>query len=509
MNSSNERPNFSKISSKDLDERYVYTAKVDQVIQTSGPTLFKLYDGHGILTAKAFLSPGERAHPEINSDDVIEVEVLIKSYNDELEANIQEIKKVDSVEFKEKIDKILDDKSQPQVNDFSINSKVYNEMKEEFKGAAYEIRKAIYQSRPIIIRHHNDCDGYSAAIALERAILPLIEEHHGKRGVWKYYQRSPSSSPYYDYGDSIRDLTRLLKDSERFDDEKPLVILADLGSSLENELSLELLSVYGVDFVVIDHHLGDFKETDRLSKVHINPHKKGGSSNLTAGMLCSEVARFINSDSKNPLLPVLSGIGDRSNCNEFDLYLEKLREETDFSMSTLRKYVHVVDFQAYHLRFIESRKMMDDLMGRDYKKQKEMVDLIYPKINKKVKKSYDAAKHFLVSEKIGNVNLFRLKVNETLHRGYPKAGQIVGMIKDDLEKENKNVVMIGEFDDMFIFRASDDSEFDVHEVMESIKKNVSESLVEGGGHKKAGTIKFLSASKDKVFTELKKYLLTI
>ena len=47
--------------------------------------------------------------------------------------------------------------------------------------AATQIRLAVIQDRPIIVRHHNDCDGYSSGFALERAIIPLIEKTSKRR----------------------------------------------------------------------------------------------------------------------------------------------------------------------------------------------------------------------------------------------------------------------------------------------------------------------------------------
>ncbi len=507
--STNQKPNFSNLSLDFLGEEFEYIAKIDKVIQTSGPTLFKLNDGSGILTAKAFVGPGERAYPEIDCEDVIKVSLSIKSYNDELEASIENIKKINPESFENKLEKILKEKSKITIDDTLIETENYNKLNKVFKKTAYQIKKAIFSSRPIIIKHHNDCDGYCAGVSLERSILPLIEEQHGSNDVWKYYERSPSKSPYYDYTDSLRDLSRLLKNSERFNEKKPLIILTDLGSSIENKLSLELLSIYDVDFIVIDHHPGDFEITNKISKVHVNPHKVNASSNITAGMLSFEISRFINPGCNNPLLPVLSGIGDRSSCKEFDKYLNLLNSKNDFDMDFLQKYVSVIDFQAYHLRFIESRYMIDDLLGNDYEKQKEMINLIYPSIEKKVKNACDAAINFVEKEELGNSNLFKVKINEVSHRGYPKSGHIVGVLKDRITKENNNVITIGKSDDMIIFRASDDSNFKLHEFIKILKNNVPESLVEGGGHEKAGTIKFLPASKEKVFTELKKYLLSI
>ena len=53
---------------------------------------------------------------------------------------------------------------------FTINSNRYNELENKFLAIAKYIKNTIDNKRPILIKHHNDCDGYSAAIAIEMAI---------------------------------------------------------------------------------------------------------------------------------------------------------------------------------------------------------------------------------------------------------------------------------------------------------------------------------------------------
>ena len=50
--------------------------------------------------------------------------------------------------------------------DFLVNDPILDKLKERFVQAATQIRLAIIRNRPIIIRHHNDTDGYSSGYAL-------------------------------------------------------------------------------------------------------------------------------------------------------------------------------------------------------------------------------------------------------------------------------------------------------------------------------------------------------
>ena len=138
--------------------------------------------------------------------------------------------------------------------------------------AAFQIRLAVIQSRPVIVRHHNDCDGYSSGFALEKAIMPLIiRQHSSLKAPWEYFHRAPCQSPFYEIGDSIRDTANSLRNVAKFSNKMPLIILADNGSCEEDLMAIKQGKVLGSDFIVIDHH--GFEEDVISAEVlaHINP----------------------------------------------------------------------------------------------------------------------------------------------------------------------------------------------------------------------------------------------
>ena len=59
------------IGDKQLKKNVIVAGLVDKVVQTGGPTIFALVDGTGNLSLKGFISPGERAYPEIDAGDYI------------------------------------------------------------------------------------------------------------------------------------------------------------------------------------------------------------------------------------------------------------------------------------------------------------------------------------------------------------------------------------------------------------------------------------------------------
>ena len=113
-----------------------------------------------------------------------------------------------------------------------IKSKLLEKMQPKMKQAAKLIKEAIENKQPIILRHDSDTDGYSAAIALERAINPLIYDRHSReRNNYYYYTRSPCKTPWYDFQDALRDVTNFMANITRFGHKEPLIIICDNGAS--------------------------------------------------------------------------------------------------------------------------------------------------------------------------------------------------------------------------------------------------------------------------------------
>ena len=89
---------------------------------------------------------------------------------------------------------------------FLIKSNNLEKLRTVFQETSSIIKKAISEKRHIIIRHHDDVDGYTAGLILEKAIEPLIKDTK----THYYLTRSPCRTPYYDYIDALRDLSNYL-----------------------------------------------------------------------------------------------------------------------------------------------------------------------------------------------------------------------------------------------------------------------------------------------------------
>jgi RecJ-like exonuclease len=489
-------------------------AVVDGVAQTGGPTLFTLNDGTGSFVVKAFDGPGVRAYPDIVEGDCVNVLASLKEFEGKLEGEIIKVKKVDEAEakkIKDKIVRVLKERAQPKDIPFMVKSQTLDKLKKSFTEAAAEIRMAVMNNRPVVIRHHNDTDGYCSGYTMEKAILPLVEKQHGEgRALVKYFTRSPISTPFYELEDSIRDTTGGLMGFSRFSEKMPLIVIVDTGSSPESLLGIQQGKVHGIDFIVVDHH---FSEKDLISAetlVHVNPFLVGeDGAKFSAGMLCAELARFINPDIDVDYIPAMAAFADMiKNPEVVDAYV-KLAEKKGYNPELLGSISAVIDFVATKLRFMEAREYVEVLFGEPIAKQKKLVDLLRPVISKMEETSFKLTQSAAKIEECGKVKLQLLFIEETLSRGvYPKPGKANGMLHDVVSKKkgNESLVSAGVLTDAITMRATEPSGFDIHAFIKYCEENVPMAFVNGGGHKHAGAVRFVPSRREEVLDALRKFL---
>ena len=509
---------IDEVSKDMLKERVELKGSVERVIQTGGPTIFIVSDGTASLALKGFEKPGDRAYPEIDVEDHVKAVVEVSEYDGELEGEIKNIEKLSEGEKKELAKKIVNlqlERAKVVAPEFLIKSPILDKLKNLYIKAATEIRLAIIQQRPIIVRHHNDTDGYSSGYALERAILPLIQkEHGGEKSAWEFFLRAPCAAPFYEIDDSIRDSANSLRNVAKFSNKMPLVIIADNGSSPEDLMAIKHGKIHGMDFIVIDHHFSDEDVISAEVLTHINPFLIGeDGSHFSAGMLCTEFARFVNPDVQNiNQIAGMAGLADRidiGNKKAVDDYL-KIAEKEGYSKDLLHEIASVIDFVSAKIRFMEVREYIEVLFGEPRKKQKELIRLMAPHIRKLSAKGLAIGKANAKQEMIGKTTLQTIEIEKTFpgFGFYPKPGMSVGMVHDDLQKEKKvtNLVTAGVMNTAITLRATDESNFSVHDLITFINKKLPNSFCEGGGHKNAGSIGFIPNKKDEIVELLKEFI---
>jgi len=230
-------------------------------------------------------------------------------------------------------------------------------------------------------------------------------------------------------------------------------------------------------------------------------------------MLCTEFARFINKDVENiSQIAGMAGMADRIDiCNKkaVDDYLN-IAEKEGYSKQLLGEIASVIDFVSAKIRFMEVREYIDVLFGQPRKQQKELVGLLAPHIKKLSAKGLEIAKDNANSEMIGGTTFQTLEIEKTFpgFGFYPKPGMSVGMVHDDLQASKKvtNLVTAGLMNTAITLRATDEANFSVHDLIETLNKKLPNAFVEGGGHKNAGSITFIPNKKDEVVGVLREFI---
>lgn len=502
---------IEKIDSKFLKEQVIVVGLIERVVQTGGPTVFGISDGTGNLSLKGFVSPGERSYPEINAGDYVEAWVKIDEFQGEMEGNILKIKKKVGEEeeaLRKHITHQQRTRAKVVTKDFMIDNVILEKLREPILRAAEEIRLAVIQGRPIIVRHHNDTDGYCSGFALERAILPLIQKQHsGPKAAWEYLKRAPCRAPYYEIQDSIKDTAMSLRDVARFSSKMPLIIIADNGSSPEDLMAIKQAKIHGADVIVIDHHGFDEDVISAEVLSHVNPYLvEESGDDMSAGMLCVEIARFINEDVKNLIqIPALAGFADRTDIGDpevMEKYL-KLAEGEGYDKGLLGDISLVIEFVSTKVGFMEAREYIGVLFGEPRGKQKELVGLMAPHIRDLDAKGLAIGKAMAESEMLGETTLQYVHIEKSFpgFGFFPKPGRSIGLLHDDLQKEKgvTNLVSVGIMNTAMTFRATDEADFSMHKLIEILKERLPNAFVEGGGHKNAGAINYIPKMKDEVW----------
>lgn len=514
-----EYKQFSELSKSDVGKKYTMRGQVEVVKQTSGPTLMILNDGSASFTFKAFIKPGVRAYPEIDVGDTVEVKAQVTERNDDIEAEVTSMTKLSGEkikEFKKHIQEEQDKIIAPPRTNFTIKSEVLEALKPRFIKVASIIRKAIVDRRPILIRHNADCDGYSSAITIERAVLALMREISGGDANYPYYyyRRAPSKAPFYEYEDSVKDLNNILKDKIKNDMKSPLIIITDNGSTEEDLLSIKQMKIQGCDLVVVDHHFpGKITNgkvlVDEFVSAHINPYLEGYDSNVCTGMLGYELARFIYPKDLNPvLIPATSAILDHTEGPEREQYLDMAYKE-GFTYEYMETLGEIIDMQSHYLRFMEAREFIDELFGTNMEFQREIVGMLGKELKKRYERVEAVAKHYSEKEDFGPFYLIHFDGEKGTYRGeYPAIGKSTNHVHKIFQKElDKPVITMTTGSTFMTVRVADEvKNISIPEFSQIVMKEKPYTHADGGGHERAGSVKFVEYGREEVLGSFREYL---
>lgn len=498
---------FKSLTKEDVGKTVRVVAKIENIYQTSGPTIFWLNDGASRFTAKAFLRPGTRAFPEVEKNDTVTAVLRIQEYENNLEGSISSMEKTNIELFDQQMEQQRLKRLSVEQTAFLAESETLNAMRGAFENAARLIKQAIVDNRTIIIRHNADCDGYSGALALERSIVPLIKEQHGDSfNEWRFFRRLPSKAPYYTISDSFVDVVGITNEMLRKDQSPPLFIIVDTGSSEEDVLGMCNLRMFGSPIIVVNHHGFIQDHVTAHVDVHINPYLFGGDSSLTASMLSVELSRMVNK-MEHVYLAALGGAGDKVNPENKEMahYLQ-LAQAQGYGLDDLKKFALTIDFAAYYLRMMEGRALVNELFNN-----KELRSLWHTEAEKRINEVLHVVEHYIKLDDIGNKIIAQIDLHKIYRGEFPSYGKITGKTSDMLhEKHQKPLYVLGVADDMIIFRISrTETQFSLRELIDALKKEFPHAAISGGGHERAGTLRCVAAARDEVLAFVRGWIETV
>jgi RecJ-like exonuclease len=356
---------FPRVPIDELGDRVGDDVSVEgfviDVYQTSGPTVFEIRDETGTVECAAFVEAGVRAYPEVEEDDVVRLAGEVELRRGELQIETEELDILDDDEaatVQGRLDDAMTSRARPESVDALAEHAAIEALTDDVADAAEAIRRAVFDGRPIVVRHAATADGYVAGAAIERAVLPLIREEYATSDAeYHYFTRRPLDDPMYGMDAATNDVTRMLQGQDRHDEKLPLVLLVGTGSTAESTDGLGLLGVYGARRVVLDAAAADEEVAD-VSEVLVDG---GESGELSTGALAANVAAAVNADVRDDLvhLPAVSYWE-----NTPSAYVDAA-ETAGYDADRVREMREAVALEAYYQSYQDKRELITDLLFED------------------------------------------------------------------------------------------------------------------------------------------------
>ena len=396
---------------------------------------------------------------------------------------------------------------------FIIDSQILHKLKPQIEECIQHIQKAIDAKQPIFIRHHADADGYTAGIAIERALFPLISmKHRRERDVHYFYQRFPSLTPFYDYEDATRDVQTFLRNAEQFEMKPPLVLLLDIGAGSESVPALQLVKAYGASTVMIDHHPPHHDAVHAVDFA-LNPHTVTSSYDFSAGMLCAEIAHILTADLKDffnqnfYFIAAVSGVADKVSGEDIKKYIA-LCQKNNISKEKIIEVASAVDYQAFVLGPTGGREIVHDILGKDEERQKKLLAIISKQLQHIFHTQLATClKYSEIADK-KKFQFVKIPMDAVVSRdGYPQRGKIAGLVLQHFVEQGKKALVVGLGNTSFNFRCSTEiAGFDVGDFLAKSKKKFPHAQITGGGHRVAGSMYFVSGAHTELVNFLEEYV---
>jgi RecJ-like exonuclease len=457
--------------------------KVVSVRQTGGPTVFELRDESGTVDCAAFEAAGVRAYPDVETDAVVAIEGEVERHRDDLQIETAGLAVLDDEEretVEERLEDALAERARPDEIEPLADDPVIDDLGDGIGDLAGLIRRAVLESRPVVVRHDASVDGYVAGAAIERATLPLVRDEHARDDAeYHYFDRRPVEDGIYDMDAATRDVTTMLDANERHDEKFPLFVFCGVGSAKSRD-GLALLSVYGAERAVLGDRALD---ADDLA-AHVTP---AGHDTTTATALAATVAAGVNPDVRDDLggLPAVSYWEDTPAAYA-DLASEA-GADADRTRDVREAIALVANYQAYE----DKRELVADLL---FDGSESLAERLATQFREKLGGAIETAEAHLDRREADGVTVGVLDTDAFTHRyDFPPAD----LLCDELHRRTRedSPVLLGLGEDELLIRHTGDLDLD------GLAEAVAERTPEAGVVARAARddrLEFLLGERDAV-----------
>jgi len=505
-------PDLTPIAGLEAGDDVHVEGQVAQIKQTGGPTLFRIADETGIVSAAAFREAGVRAFPAVDLDDVIRIGGTVESHDGSVQVEVDSLTRLDgdaAAEARERLDAAFEDRATPTSVDPLIEWPAFEKLREDLRDVARLLRRTVLEGRPIRVRHHADGDGMCASVPVQLALESFIESVHDDADASRHLiKRLPSKAPFYEMEDVTRDLNFALEGRARHGQRLPLLLMLDNGSTEEDVPAYENLAHYDMPIAVVDHHHPDPEAVEDLLDAHVNPYLYDEDYRITTGMMCVELARMIDPDLTDELrhVPAVAGLADRSKADAMEEFIS-LAEAEGYDRNRLLEVGEALDYAAHWLRYNDGQSLVNDVLNvgcDDEERHLELVDFLAARAERDIEQQMEAAASHLEHERLeSDAHLYTVDLDEWAHRfTYPAPGKTTGKLHDrKVAEHGEPVITIGYGPDFAVLR-SDGVRLDIPRMVEELNEEVVGGGVSGGGHLVVGSIKFVKGMRESVIDSL-------
>ena len=455
---------------------------VASVRQTSGPTVFELRDETGIVDCAAFVEAGVRAYPEIEADDIVRLDGEVRVRRDEIQVETESLVKLEDealAAVESRMDQALDDRASPENVDPLADDPVVDAVADDIVAVATRIRRAVIESRPIVVRHDATTDGYVAGAAIERAVLPLVEEEHAAAdAVYHYFDRRPLEDGVYDMNDATKDVTRMLGDRNRHDEKLPLFVFAAAGSTAASLDGLELLDIYDAPRVVLDGQAPDdviAEEIDSLVTL----------DDRTATTIAATVAAAVNDDVREDVthLPAVSYWAETP-----DVYTE-IAANVGVDEAAAERLRQAIALEAFYQSYEDKRQLVIDLL---FEKRTGLAEQVSEQFVTKLEAELDTARPNLDDRTVDGTTVTVLDTEAYTHKyDFPPTR----LLLDELSRRLDSTAIVGLGTDELHIRSTTDLDLDA--IVDSVSAAVPNAGVSDPGARQP-KLEFLAGERDAV-----------